>query len=75
MKKQRRKAELDRIIGANIRKRRRDLNLNQKVLAAVLGISYQQVQKFEQGTNRTSAVQLHTLSQLLKVPMEWFFEE
>jgi len=64
---------VDQVVGASIRRRRRELGYNQTALAKALGISYQQVQKFEKGANRISAVQLHIVSKLLKMPMELFF--
>jgi transcriptional regulator with XRE-family HTH domain len=56
---------LDKLIGDRIRARRTELGLTQEQLAQALGLSYQQIQKFERGASRIGAVQLHTLAQRL----------
>ena len=66
---------LDHVVGNNIRRRRRELGFSQDTLAKALGISSQQVHKFEKGVNRVSAVRLYKLSQLLRMPMELFFRD
>jgi transcriptional regulator with XRE-family HTH domain len=68
-------ASLDRRIGERIRLRRTELGLTQDELAAALGVSYQQVQKYENGANRISAVRLWQIGRRLDVPVGWFFEE
>lgn len=65
----------DRRIGERIRQRRTEVGLTQHELAAALDCSYQQIQKFENGTNRIAATQLSALAQRLEVPVGWFFEE
>ncbi len=73
MRNPKRITALDHVVGSNIRRRRRELGFSQNDLANELVISYQQVQKFEKGVNRVSAVRLYTLSRLLRMPMELFF--
>lgn len=68
-------ASLDRRIGERIRLRRTELGLTQEQLASALGISYQQVQKYENGVNRISASRLAEIAQKLEVPIGWFVEE
>ncbi len=68
-------ASLDQQIGERIRLRRTELGLTQDQLAAALGVSYQQVQKYENGANRISAVRLWQIGQRLDVPVGWFFDE
>jgi transcriptional regulator with XRE-family HTH domain len=50
------------------------LNLTQSQLADGLGLTFQQVQKYEKGTNRISASRLHQMSHILRVPVPFFFE-
>ncbi len=66
--------EIDRRIGQRIRERRVVLGLNQTALAARLGISFQQLQKYEDGSNRMGAGMLYGCAQLLGVRPEYFFE-
>lgn len=68
-------ASLDQQIGERIRLRRTELGLTQDQLAAALGVSYQQVQKYENGANRISAVRLWQIGRRLEVPVGWFFDE
>src|ERR1700754_748266 len=57
-----RSGQLDAALGERIRRRRRELSLSQSALGAKLGITFQQVQKYENGTNRVSATMLVKLS-------------
>jgi transcriptional regulator with XRE-family HTH domain len=66
---------IDRHIGTRVRARRQMLGLSQQKLAAGLGVTWQQLQKNEKGTNRIGASRLHQLSGLLDVPIRWFFDE
>ncbi len=68
-------ASLDRRIGERIRLRRTELGMTQHQLAAALGVSYQQVQKYENGANRISAARLWQIGCRLEVPVGWFFDE
>jgi transcriptional regulator with XRE-family HTH domain len=62
-------------VGANIRKRRKELRLSQQQLAESIGLTFQQVQKYERGSNRVSASMLFEISRTLKVAPAFFFEE
>ena len=61
-------------VGARVRERRVSLGMSQTKLGECLGLTFQQIQKYERGTNRLSASKLWTLSNLFKVPIEWFFD-
>jgi transcriptional regulator with XRE-family HTH domain len=65
---------IDVCAGARLRQRRLLLGMNQEDLAALLRVSFQQVQKYEKGTNRMSAGLLHHIAGLLEVPVARFFE-
>jgi transcriptional regulator with XRE-family HTH domain len=64
----------DRHIGSRVRMRRKMLAMSQTQLADALGITYQQVQKNESGTNRIGASRLQQISHILQVPVAFFFE-
>ena len=66
--------EIDRHIGQRVRERRIVLGLSQTVLAEGLGISFQQLQKYETGFNRIGAGRLYGCAELLGVRPEYFFE-
>ena len=66
---------IDNHVGARMRLRRTLLGISQEQLAAALGLTFQQVQKYERGTNRISASRLFQLSRVLDVPIAWFFDE
>ncbi len=61
-------------VGSRVRSRRVLLGLSQEKLADGLGITFQQVQKYERGTNRISASRLYKTAGLLDVPVAYFFE-
>ncbi len=61
-------------VGGRIRQRRWMLGITQQDLAERLGVSFQQVQKYESGTNRVSASRLWMIAVLLGVPVTFFFE-
>jgi transcriptional regulator with XRE-family HTH domain len=65
---------MDEHIGRRMRERRRELKMSQQVLAKEIGVAFQQVQKYENGKNRISAVRLFVLSHVLNVPVAYFFE-
>jgi transcriptional regulator with XRE-family HTH domain len=65
----------DHLVGARIRERRRALNMSQADLAQAIGVTFQQVQKYEQGRNRVGAGRLSTIAQTLGVPITSFFDE
>jgi transcriptional regulator with XRE-family HTH domain len=64
---------LDRRIGRNLRAYRLRQRLSQTNLAAMMGVSYQQVQKYECGANRIAASQLHRICTKLGVPLDAMF--
>ena len=64
----------DKHVGSRLRMRRLMLDMSQADLADGLGLTFQQVQKYEKGTNRVSASRLQHLSQILQVPVSFFFE-
>ena len=66
---------IDVHVGARVRVRRTLLGMSQTTLGDVLGLSFQQVQKYENGTNRISASRLYDLARILDVPVEYFFED
>jgi transcriptional regulator with XRE-family HTH domain len=65
---------IDKHVGSRLRMRRKMLGLSQGKLGEVLNITFQQVQKYEQGTNRISASRLQHISHILQVPVPFFFE-
>lgn len=65
---------VDLHVGRRLRQRRTLLDLSQQALGAHLGLSFQQVQKYEGGGNRISASRLYLLAQILNVPVGYFFE-
>ncbi len=66
---------IDAHVGHQIRQRRATLGISQEHLAGALGLSFQQVQKYERGVNRVGASRLHDLAQALDVPIGYFFED
>lgn len=66
---------IDIAVGARVRLRRRSLGVSQDNLAKALGVSFQQVQKYERGTNRISASMLAMIAERLQTPVGWFFGE
>jgi transcriptional regulator with XRE-family HTH domain len=60
-------------VGKRIRMRRLLLGMNQETLANALGLTFQQVQKYEGGANRVSASRLKAMSDILSVPIAFFF--
>jgi transcriptional regulator with XRE-family HTH domain len=61
-------------VGSRIRLRRRLLGLSQEKLAEALGLTFQQVQKYERGSNRVSASKLYEISRTLQTPVTFFYE-
>lgn len=66
---------LDTHIGSRIRLRRMLIGFSQEKLANALGLTFQQVQKYERGTNRVGASRLFHISRILDVPISYFFDE
>ncbi len=65
---------VDRQVGANVRLRRRALGMSQASLASAINLTFQQVQKYERGTNRISASKLYAIAAVLGLPIESLFE-
>jgi len=65
---------IDQAIGRNIRRQRIKKGLSQAGLGAAIGVTFQQIQKYETGMNRTSAARLFGIAQALGVPVAAFFE-
>jgi transcriptional regulator with XRE-family HTH domain len=64
----------DKHVGTRLRMRRLMLNKSQSDIAKALGLTFQQVQKYEKGSNRISASRLQRLCAILQVPVSFFFE-
>lgn len=64
----------DKHVGSRVRMRRMMLNMSQEKLGEALGLTFQQVQKYEKGTNRIGASRLQQISAILQVPVSFFFE-
>ncbi len=65
---------IDKHVGSRVRMRRMMLGISQTKLGDELGLTFQQVQKYEKGTNRISASRLQHASHFLQVPVPFFFE-
>ena len=65
---------LDKVVGRNVRVHRLAKGLSQTDLADKLGITFQQIQKYEKGTNRVGASRLQQISEILQVPVSFLFE-
>ena len=65
---------IDKHVGSRVRMRRMMLGMSQSTLADGLDLTFQQVQKYEKGTNRISASRLLHISQILQLPVTFFFE-
>ena len=74
MTKKRRPQEADVYVGARARVAREARKMSQEALARELGISFQQVQKYEKGTNRITAGRLHQMAGIMGVPITFFFD-
>ena len=66
---------IDIRVGARLRLRRNMLGLSQEKLGELIGLTFQQVQKYERGANRIGASRLHELSRVLDVPISFFFDD
>ncbi|MEJ0073866.1 MAG: helix-turn-helix domain-containing protein [Alphaproteobacteria bacterium] len=65
---------IDKHVGSRVRMRRMMLSMSQEKLGDSLGLTFQQVQKYEKGTNRIGASRLQQISIILQVPVSFFFE-
>ncbi len=70
----RKPTDADRFVGQRLRQGRRELGLTQEGLAALLGVTFQQIQKYEAGHSRLSAGRLLEIAQALARPIGWFYE-
>ena len=71
----RRANAMDVHVGTRVRLRRMLLGMSQEKLGEQLGLTFQQVQKYEKGVNRIGAGRLHDLGQVLGVPIQFFYEQ
>jgi transcriptional regulator with XRE-family HTH domain len=65
---------IDRHVGSRVRMRRMMLSMSQEKLGDALGLTFQQVQKYEKGTNRIGASRLQQISNILQVPVAFLFD-
>src|SRR3984885_3987450 len=65
---------IDKHVGSRVRMRRMMLSMSQEKLGDALGLTFQQVQKYEKGTNRIGASRLSQIAQILQVQVSFFFE-
>lgn len=70
----RKPTDADRFVGQRLRQGRRELGLTQEALAAMLGVTFQQIQKYEAGHSRMSAGRLLEIAIALGKPVGWFYE-
>lgn len=70
-----RRQAIDIHVGKRLRQQRKAKGLTQSGLAEMLGVTYQQIQKYESGSNRIAAGRLQALAGALEVPVAFFFEE
>jgi transcriptional regulator with XRE-family HTH domain len=66
---------VDKHVGSRVRMRRKMLAMTQDKLAKALGLTFQQIQKYEKGMNRIGGSRLQQMSQVLQVPVAFFFED
>ena len=66
---------VDKHVGSRVRMRRMMAGMSQERLGEALGLTFQQVQKYEKGTNRIGASRLQQIAQVLQVPVAFFFED
>ena len=62
-------------VGARVRQRRTLLGMSQEKLGGAVGLTFQQIQKYERGANRIGCSRLYEFSKVLDVPIDYFFEE
>ncbi len=71
----RRANAMDIHVGSRVRLRRMLIGMSQEKLGEMLGLTFQQVQKYEKGVNRIGAGRLHELGQVMSVPVQFFYED
>ena len=69
------RSPIDVHVGVRLRQRRTLLGMNQTKLGSAIGLTFQQVQKYERGANRISASRLFDLSRVFDVPIQFFFDD
>ena len=74
MSNERRSTSVDAYVGRRLKQRREDMSMSQEKLAEMLGISFQQVQKYERGLNRVGASRLFQLCGIMGVDSSFFFD-
>lgn len=67
--------QIDAHVGSRVRLRRTLLGMSQEKLGEAIGLTFQQVQKYERGANRIGASRLYKLSEVLDVPISFFFDD
>lgn len=65
---------IDKYVGSRVRMRRIMLGMSQEKLGEALGLTFQQIQKYEKGTNRVGASRIQQISEILQVPVSFLFE-
>ncbi|MEZ5985520.1 MAG: helix-turn-helix transcriptional regulator [Hyphomonas sp.] len=70
----RKPTDADRFVGKKMRQARRELSLTQETLAVLLGVTFQQIQKYEAGQSRLSAGRLREVAIALRKPIDYFYE-
>ena len=68
-------SHVDHQVGRRIRQARRAAKLTQGQLGDMIGLTFQQVQKYEKGVNRVSAGTLYEIAKVFDIPISWFFDE
>lgn len=71
---QKKKVSFSGEIGERIKRRRRELGISQERLAEILGVTYQQVQRYEKGVNKLNVENIQIIADALSVPVSYFFE-
>lgn len=66
---------VDAMVGARVRLRRTMMGITQEQLASAVGLTFQQIQKYEKGMNRMGASRLLDFSRILEVPVNYFFDD
>lgn len=66
---------IDKHVGSRVRMRRMMLSMSQEKLGDAIGLTFQQVQKYEKGTNRMGSSRLQQIANVLQVPVTFFFED
>ncbi|MCL4491763.1 MAG: helix-turn-helix domain-containing protein [Nitrospirae bacterium] len=71
---QKKKVTTSKDIGERIKERRKELKISQEELAEILGVTYQQVQRYENGTNKLNVENIQRIANALSAPLSYFFE-